>query len=106
MGSTTPNADAMPKSFFISRRFSPPEIDTLKSYRLVPVAGTGREFFEIITKALGKFPTANEVILKTNPDLGGMLKLRSSSISLSQKKCLEDFYGTFEPVKQRPAEEQ
>jgi hypothetical protein len=93
-------SDPSPKSFVVSRTFSPPELDALKSYKLVPLTGTAQEFFDIVTNAFGKFPSAEEVILNTNPDLAGMLKIRNSAISLAQRRSLEDFYGTFAPVKQ------
>lgn len=98
-GKKYPGGELRPKSFIISRGFSPAQVENLKEYNVIPLAGTAKEFFELVAKAVGTFPTANEVLLKTNPGLKEMLHALGERLSRNDRRHVEEFYSAFHPVR-------
>ena len=98
-GKRYPGGEHRPKSFIVCPDFSPAQVEMLKDYNVVPLVGTGKEFFAIVTKAVGALPTLNEVVLKTNPGLEEMLTLLGTQISAKSRKHIERFYSCFRPVR-------
>jgi hypothetical protein len=98
-GKRYPGNEHRPKSFLISRSFSPAQVEMLKDLNVVPLAGTAKEFFELLGSAVGQFPSLNDVVLKTNPGLEGLLKVVGKSLSVTNRRHIEEFYSCFRPVR-------
>ena len=91
-----------PKSFIISRNFSPAQIETLKDYGVIPIPGTAKEFFDLLTNRIGTLPSLEQVVLKSNPGLDILLKSIGDQISDTKRRRIEAFYSCFTPIRPGP----
>lgn len=91
-------AEHGPRSYVICRSFSPVDEDNLKEFRVVPIAGSAKEFFELLAKVCSPLPPLEEVLLKANPGLEGMLKIMGKELNERTRLSIRAFYEHFSPV--------
>jgi SIR2-like domain len=96
----TEQNELRPRGFLVCRSISQPQLEALQDFRLVPLIGEAKEFFELAADLVKPFPDRETVLLSTNPDLEGMFALIKANISRSQQANLEEFYRCFSPVRQ------
>ena len=91
-------AEHGPRSYVICRSFSPVDEDTLREFRVVPIEGSAKEFFELLAMECSPIPSLEDVLLKANPGLEGMLKIMGKALNDRVRSSIRAFYEHFSPV--------
>lgn len=87
-----------PRGFLVVRHLSQPQEDALKDFKLIPLIGEAREFFELVRDRLRPFPSRQQVLVSTNPSLQGMFDILKGDVRKETRADLQEFYASFKPV--------